>query len=155
MLRQTIVSSAGLKFATYGVKFQLKKAPLKFYRDVLQKSAGDLRYLEDNKADFIGASQLIRNIDTATLNYDLKMSLGHDERLRDDFFAGLNAVIMSGAETTELWKNQLALEADRLSLPVVYTPSGDLYAPYASPDTLLKTVNDHSSVAGRAARKGV
>ena len=154
MLRQTVVSSAGLKFATYGVKHQLKKAPLKFYRDVLQKSAGDLRYLEENEDDFIWASQLIRNIDTATVSYDLRMSLGHDERLRDDFFAGINAVIMSGQETTDLWKSQMALEAERLSLPVVYTPNGDLYAPYASPDALLTTIDDHSSVRQRLARHG-
>lgn len=154
MLRQTVVSSAGLKFATYGVKHQLKKAPLKFFRDVLQKSAGDLRYLEENTDDFIWASQLIRNIDTATVSYDLRMSLGHDERLRDDFFSGLNAVIMSGRETTDLWKNQLSLEAERLSLPVVYTPNGDLYAPYASPETLLTTIDDYSSAPERLARQG-
>lgn len=153
MLRQTVVSTAGLKFASYGVKHQLKKAPLKFYRDVLQKSPGDLRYLEDNKEDFVLAGQMIRNIDTATLNYDLKMSLGHDERLRDHFFDGLNAVVLSGLETTDLWKSQLALEAKRLSLPLVYAPSGDLYAPYASPDTLLTTIDNHSSIGGQDARQ--
>jgi hypothetical protein len=151
MLRQTVVSTAGLKFASYGVKHQLKKAPLKFYRDVLQKSPGDLRYLEDNKQDFVLAAQMIRNIDTATLNYDLKMSLGHDERLRDQFFDGLNAVVLSGLETTDLWQSQLASEADRLSLPLVYAPSGDLYAPYASPDTLLSTIDEHSSIRGQSA----
>jgi|GEM_PF-705825 len=153
MLRQTVVSTAGLKFASYGVKHQLKKAPLKFYRDVLQKSPGDLRYLEDNKEDFVLAGQMIRNIDTATLNYDLKMSLGHDERLRDGFFDGLNAVVFSGLETTDLWQSQLASEAERLSLPLVYAPSGDLYAPYASPDILLSTIDKHSSIGGQTARQ--
>ena len=144
MLRETVASSAGLKFAACGVRYMRKKDPLSFYRQILQKSPGDLRYLEANQHDFIWAGDLIRNINTATLNYDLRMSLSPDERLRDDFFQGLRAVIMSGQETTDLWKSQLVLEADRLSLPVVYAPSGDLYAPYASPDCLLSTIDEHS-----------
>lgn len=144
MLRQTVGSKAGLYFATYGVKHQLRKAPLTFYRGLLQKSPGDLRYFEENKASFLQASRLMRNIEASTFNYDLKMSLTQDHLLQDNFFHGANAVIMTGEETTELWQSQLQAEASRLSLPIVYAPSGDLYAPYASPDFLLTTMDEHS-----------
>lgn len=150
MLRQTVGSKAGLYFATYGVKYQLRRAPLTFYRQLLQKSDGDLSYFEENKPDFVKGSRLMRNIDAATYNYDLKMSLTDDPMLHDDFFAGTNAVVFSGEETTELWQSQLEQEADRLDLPVVYAPCGDLYAPYASADFFLKTINDHSKARRRS-----
>ncbi|MEO1188840.1 MAG: hypothetical protein AAFW60_07190, partial [Pseudomonadota bacterium] len=146
MLRQTVISSAGLKFATYGIKHQLSRAPLSFYRQLLQKSPGDLRYLEENQPDFLWASRLIRNIDAATLNYDLRQSLTDDERLHDDFFRGLNAVALTGSETTELWQREMESETARLSLPLVYVPSGDLYAPYASPEALLATIDEYSKL---------
>lgn len=144
MLRQTVGSKPGLYFATYGVKYQLRRAPLTFYRQLLQKSPGDLKYFEENKPEFLNASRLIRNIEASTFNYDLKMSLTSDPLLHDKFFAGTNAVIMTGEETTELWQSQLQAEANRLNLPIVYAPSGDLYAPYASADTLLTTIDEHS-----------
>lgn len=149
MLRQTVGSKAGLYFATYGLKYQLRKAPLTFYRQLLQKSPGDLRYFEDNKPEFVKASRLIRKIDASTFNYDLKMSLSTDPLLHDNFFTGVNAVILSGQETTDLWQSQLEKEAHRLGLEVEYAPSGDLYAPYVSPEKLLKVIGDRSRARQR------
>lgn len=149
MLRQTVSSKPGLYFATHGVKFQLRRAPLTFYRQLLQKSQGDLNYFEENKTDFVKGSRLMRSIDAATYNYDLKMSLTDDAALHDTFFAGTNAIVLSGTETTDLWKSQLEQESARLNLPVAYAPSGDLYAPYASPEFLLKTIDEHSKVRKR------
>ena len=57
MLRQTVGSKPGLYFATYGVKYQLRRAPLTFYRQLLQKSPGDLKYFEENKSEFLNASR--------------------------------------------------------------------------------------------------
>ncbi|MEM7327706.1 MAG: hypothetical protein AAF437_03135 [Pseudomonadota bacterium] len=147
MLRQTVVSWAGLKFAAYGVKHQLSKAPLAFYRQILQKSQGDLSYLERNQQDFLSASRLICKIEPATFNYDLRMSLARDERLHDAFFKGVNAIALSGRETTDLWQREMKAETSRLALPLVYAPSGDLYAPYASPQTLLSAIDEHSKCA--------
>jgi len=144
MLRETVVSRAGLKFAACGVKFQMRRAPLNFYRQILSKSPGDLRYLEANPDAFVSASRLFSNIEVDTFNYDLNMSLAEDEQLHDTFFAGLNAIIMTGEETTDVWKRELEAEATRLSLPVTYLPSGDLYAPYASPEGLIKTLRTHA-----------
>lgn len=150
MLRQTVSSKPGLFFATHGIKHQMRKAPLSFYRQLLQKSPGDLKYFEENKADFVIGSRLFRKIEAATFNYDLKMSLTHDQTLHDRFFEGVNAVILSGEETTELWQAELHKEAERLGLPVEYAPSGDLYAPYASPDAFLTTIDRHSRAKQRA-----
>ncbi|MEO1552785.1 MAG: hypothetical protein AAFR82_02540 [Pseudomonadota bacterium] len=154
MLRQTVISSAGLKFAAYGVKHQLARAPLEFYRQVLQKSPGDLQYLEDNQHDFLWASRLIRNIDNATFNYDLRMSLTEDQRLHDEFFKDLNVVVLSGVETTDLWQSQMETETTRLGLPLEYVPRGDLYAPYASPEAFLDTLDNHSKVKRKQANPG-
>lgn len=150
MLRQTVSSKPGLYFATYGIRHQMRKAPLTFYRQLLQKSPGDLAYFEANKADFLKASRLFRNIEASTFNYDLKMSLTHDGLLHDRFFEGINAVILSGEETTELWQSEMNKEAERLSLPVEHAPSGDLYAPYVSPDAFLNTIDRHSKIKRRA-----
>lgn len=151
MLRQTVESKAGLHFATYGIKYKLRKEPFSFYRQLLQKSPGDMRYFEEHRADFLAASQMIRNIEPATFNYDLRMSLAHDELLHDGFFDGVNALIISGTETTDLWKEQSEMEAARLSIPVEYLPHGDLYAPYASPHQFLQVLRDHSGLQRRAA----
>lgn len=137
MLRQTMGTKAGLHFATHGVKYLLKNDAESFYKQVLQKSRGDLDYLEHNKADFLKASELICAIEPNTFAYDLKMSLEPDPHLKDDFFKNIRAVALSGMETTPLWKSQLEAEAKRLALPVEYLPSGDLYAPYASADHFL------------------
>lgn len=140
MLRQTLGSKPGLHLAVQGVKYKLRSNPLAFYRQILQKSPGDLNYFERNKPDFLCAGRLIRNISAPTFYYDLKMSLSPDELLHDHFFSEINAVTFSGRETTTLWQSQLEGEAKRLDLPVVYAERGDLYAPYASPDKLLRTI---------------
>ena len=142
MLRQTIQSKAGLQIASFGVKFRLRKNPESFYRQVLQKSAGDLRYLQHNLVDFSRAAELFQHIEASTIEYDLNMSLKPDPLLKNGLFEALNAVAFSGLETTDHWKSQLNSEAERLGLAVEYAPHGDLYAPYASPDFLLKVIAD-------------
>ena len=67
----------------------------------------------------------------------MRMSLVTDPFLKDDFFNETSSVILSGSETTERWQSQLNQEADRLGLPVIYAPAGDMYVPYASPETLI------------------
>ena len=73
-----------------------------------------------------------------TVFYDIRMSLVMDPFRKDDFFDGTEAVILSGSETTERWQSQLNQEAERLNLPVVYAPAGDMFVPYASPQTLIE-----------------
>ena len=142
MLRQTIQSKAGLQIATFGVKYRMRRNPEGFYRQVLQKSAGDLGYMQGNMGDFQRAADLFQNIDAPTIEYDLNMSLKPDALLKDGLFENSNVLAFSGLETTDHWKSQLNQEADRLGIDVAYAPNGDLYAPYASPDFLLNVLGD-------------
>lgn len=137
MLRQTLISKSGLKIATQGLKSILKRRPVWFFKQVVQKSAGDVEYVTENAEDFIEASRLLQNVTPQTVFYDIRMSLVTDPFLKDDFFDGTPAVILSGSETTERWQSQLNQEAERLGLPVVYAPAGDMFVPYASPQTLI------------------
>ena len=140
MLRQTIQSKAGLQIASFGVKYRLRRNPVAFYSQVLQKSAGDLGYLQRNVADFERAGALFQNIEAQTIEYDLNMSLKPDSLLQDRLFESINAIAFSGLETTDHWKSQLEQEAKRVGVTVEYAPNGDLYAPYASPEFLLKVL---------------
>lgn len=150
MLRQTIQSKAGLQIASFGVKYRLRRNPEGFYSQVLQKSTGDLGYLQSNLADFERAAELFQSIEAQTIEYDLNMSLKPDALLKDGLFAATNAVAFSGLETTEHWKSQLNIEAKRLSIDVQYAPKGDLYAPYASPEFLLEVIKDRLDRSGVA-----
>lgn len=147
MIRQTISSRSGLKITVMGLKATLKRRPMVFYRQFAQKSDGDGDYISANAGDFLTASQLLQNITADTVFYDLRMSLIEDTLLEQDYFNGLDAVIMAGVETTEDWKRHIRKEAERLSLPVVFAPSGDLFVPYASPDSLLAILEAHRSGA--------
>ena len=150
MLRQTIQSRAGLQIASFGVKYRLRRNPEGFYGQVLQKSAGDLGYLQNNLADFERGAELFQGIEAQTIEYDLNMSLKPDSLLKDGLFETTNAVAFSGLETTDHWKSQLNQEAKRLSIDVEYAPNGDLYAPYASPEFLLKVITDRLNRLGAA-----
>ena len=142
MLRQTIQSKAGLQIASFGVKYRLRKSPESFYSQVLQKSPGDLGYLQRNFDDFNRSAELFQRIGVPTIEYDLNMSLKPDAMLKDGLFKSTNAIAFSGLETTGHWKNQLDKEAERLGITVEYAPKGDLFAPYASPEFLLKTIKN-------------
>jgi len=55
----------------------------------------------------------------------------------------VNGVILCGTETTEDWKRQIQGQSERLDFPLVFAPSGDLFVPYKSPDTLLELIEPH------------
>lgn len=140
MLRQTVQSKAGLKIASAGIKYRLRKKPLDFYRLLMHQSQGDVGYLNANSADFVAAGQLFQAVNPITIDCDLRMSLTPDLLLKDGLFAGGKAIAFSGLETPDHWRAQLDSEAARLSIPVAYAPRGDFLAPYASPDFLLSVI---------------
>jgi len=137
MLRQTLVSKSGLKIAAQGLKTLLNTRPIWFYKQFLQKSTGDLKYLSDNEQDFAKSAEILQNVTDEFAFYDIRMSLVPDPLLKDSYFEGLDAVILSGGETSFRWQTRLTEEAERLSLPVQFAPSGDVFVPYASPEALL------------------
>ena len=151
MLRQTVGSRSGLKIAVMGLKATLKRNPMMFYRQFAQKSPGDGDYISVNADDFHSASHLLQNISPDTVFYDLRMSLIEDVLLEPNYFDGIDAVILAGTETTKDWKQHIKTEAERLSLPVVFAPSGDLFVPYASPESLLEILRSNRGGAKPAA----
>lgn len=140
MLRQVVVSKSGVKIATRGFKSALNTNPIWFYRQFVQKSEGDKKYVADNASDFVTSGRVLQTLDSQTLLYDLHMSLSNDPVLSNQFFQGMNAVVLSGEETTASWKARLDEEAVRLSLPVFYAPKGDMFVPYASQESLLDII---------------
>nr|WP_070958819.1 hypothetical protein [Hyphomonas sp. Mor2] len=140
MVRQTLSSRGGLRLTVMGLKSALKRNPIWFYRQFAQKSAGDLDYVTENKADFEAASALMQNIAPETVYYDLQMALVHDTRVDASFFRDIEGVILCGTETTKPWKTRMAEQSKKWSFPIVFAPSGDLFVPYRSPQTLLDTL---------------
>ena len=140
MFRLMVHSSAGVKIASAGIKHRLRHKPLNFYRLLMHQSAGDVRYVDSNLADFVTAGQLFQLVDWKTIDYDMRTSLKPDPLLKDSLFSGVRAVAFSGVETPDHWQAQLNSEAVRLSIPVAYAPHGDFLAPYASPEFLVSVI---------------
>lgn len=137
MLRQTLVSKSGMKIATHGLQTLLKTRPIWFYKQFVQKSAGDLQYISENEPDITKAAEILQNIADEFAFYDIRMSLVPDPLLKDSYFEDIDAVVLSGSETSFRWQTRLVEEAERLSLPVQFATSGDVFVPYSSPDALL------------------
>ena len=147
LLDLTMRTKSGVRIAEVGLKHQLRKDPLKFYQDVLEKCRGDSRYAQENQSDLLQASRLLLNVDAETFLYDVRMSLLPDPALSDSYFSDLNAVILSGEETSDAWKTQLNSESRRLALPIRYGSSGDIFVPYTSPQALLSLIDDYGAFA--------
>lgn len=150
MVRQTLISRSGLKITVKGLKSALRRNPQWFYRQFAQKSAGDIAYVSENADDFFNASRLMQNISPETVYYDLQMAMVQDTNVDEAYFRDVTAVILCGEETTETWKTQIAGEAERFSIPLVFAPSGDLFVPYRSPDTLLGLLSEHLQGVARS-----
>lgn len=150
MVRQTFTSKGGLTITVMGLKSALKRNPLWFFRQFAQKSAGDIAYVAENEQDFRAAAVLMQNIEPQTIYYDLQMSLLIDTDVDQTHFRDVNAVVLCGTETTEDWKVQINDQADRLSVPLVFAPSGDLFVPYRSPAVLLEILDTHHARVERA-----
>ena len=147
MIRQTLASRSGLKIAVKGLRAVLRRDPLWFYRQFAQKSAGDVRYVENNPEDFRESAIMLKQLDERMFYYDLQTALIEDARWKPALTRDLNAVILSGEETTPAWKKTIIEEAKRLALPIVFADEGDLFVPYVSPDVLLKVLGKQVSAA--------
>lgn len=142
MIRQTLLSKSGLKIAVNGLRAVLRRDPVWFYKQFSQKSLGDIAYISNNLEDFRQAGLFLQKISPETMYYELQTALFEDVNWKPEITKASNAVIFSGVETTGKWKRQITAEADRLELPIVFAPSGDLFVPYASPDVLLRIIDE-------------
>lgn len=140
MIRQTLSSKSGLKIAVRGLRAVLRRDPLWFYRQFAQKSKGDVQYVTDNPDDFRQSAIILKQLKPEMYFYDLQTALVEDTRWQPDLTRGMNAVILSGSETTPTWKKTITEEAARLELPIVFADAGDLFVPYVSPDELLRVL---------------
>lgn len=136
MIRQTLLSKSGLKIAVSGLRAVLRRDPIWFYKQFSQKSPGDMAYVAENQGDFQQAGLHLQRISPETMYYELQTALIEDVHWQASVTRASNAVILSGAETTRNWKREITKEADRLGLPIVFAPAGDLFVPYVSPETL-------------------
>ena len=141
MIRQTVLSRSGLKIAVRGLRAVLRRDPIWFYRQFAQKSAGDIAYIEANLTDFRNAGVFLQQLEPDLYFYELRSALIDDTEWNPDACRAMNAVILSGKETTKKWKESIVAEADRLSLPIMFADAGDLFVPYASPDRLLEALD--------------
>ena len=141
MIRQTVLSKSGLKIAVRGLRAVLRRDPIWFYRQFAQKSAGDIAYIEANLADFQNAGAFLQHLEPDLYFYELRSALIDDTKWDPDVCRAMNAVILSGKETTKNWKTSIVAEADRLGLPIMFADAGDLFVPYASPDRLLEALD--------------
>ncbi|NQY39420.1 MAG: hypothetical protein HRT80_04900 [Henriciella sp.] len=148
MLKQIMTSKSGLRVAIRGMKLLIRKDPVAFYNHIYHKNEHDLRYIEENAEDYREAGDYALATDPAQLFYDAIMLLDHDPLLRDGYFSDTFGTILIGKDSAEHWRTQMRLEADRLGLPIVQAPEGDLSCAYASPETVLSIieVNTHLSV---------
>jgi pimeloyl-ACP methyl ester carboxylesterase len=140
MLKQTIASKSGLQIATQGMKLLIRREPITFYKNILQKNPGDLDYVDRNEADYYEAGALALQTKPSLMYYDARMCLSHDPLLKESFFDGIDAAILIGRNTTDLWRNEMEKEAARLDLPIMLAPRGDVFCAYVSPETVLKTI---------------
>ncbi|MEL6664767.1 MAG: hypothetical protein AAFQ24_01440 [Pseudomonadota bacterium] len=145
MIRQTVLSKSGLKIAVRGLRAVLRRDSLWFYRQFAQKSAGDVAYIKANESDFLTAGMFLQKLQPDLYFYELRSALIDDTEWNPAHFRDMDAVILSGTETTENWKASIVDEADRLGLPIIFADSGDLFVPYASPDSLVEILEQHSS----------
>lgn len=142
-LKQAMRSRTAMKLSILGTKLALKRSPSLFYRQVLQKSAGDLKYFEANKQDFSAASLNYQNMTASMIAYDVRTSMQNDPSLSDNFFENDNCVTFTSIEADANWRRGLQAESERLSLPITFASEGDFFAPYLCPGHLIKTIEQY------------
>lgn len=150
MLKQIVTSKSGLKVAIQGMKLLIRKDPIAYYNHIYHKNKHDLRYVQDNAEDYKEAGGYALETDPAQLFYDTIMLLDHDPLLRDGYFANTAGTILIGQDSSEHWRTQMRLEADRLGLPIAKAPKGDLFCAYASPETLVSVIELNTQLSAYA-----
>lgn len=142
MLRQIISSKSGLRVAEAGMKLMIKNDTLTWFRTILRKSPGDMAYVDAHSQDYEEAGRLGLKTSAGMLYYDANMCLMKDPLLKDGYFQGVNAAILIGADSTQLWRDEMAKEAQRLDLPLHLASDGDIFCAYASPEDVLRILRE-------------
>ena len=145
MLKQIITSQSGLRVAEAGMKMLLRNDPLSFYQTILKTSPGDLAYVEANASDYEAAGALELQITGGMLFYDAVMCLTEDRILKDGYFAGVNASVLIGRDSSDTWKRNMLKETERLNLPLHYAVRADIFSAFASPEAVIALIRGEDS----------
>lgn len=140
MLKQIVTSKSGLQVAFRGLKLLIQRDPIAFYQNIFAKNDADLNYVQCHADDYREAGDICLSVDANQLFYDTIMCLGHDPMLKDGFFANVPGAILIGRDSGDLWRRQMIREAQRVQLPLLFAPRGDLLCAYASPELVLDTI---------------
>lgn len=147
MLQQVITSKSGLHVAAKGIKLLARRDPVSFYKHIFQGHPEDIAYVEANPDDYKEAGKYLIDTDASLLYYDALMCLRPDPLLKDTYFDGRQVVVLVGEHSGEYWKDEMEKEANRLGLPLVYAPHGDLFSGYASPSSVIDIVERYRGEA--------
>lgn len=150
MLKQIVTSKSGLQVAFRGLKLLIQRDAIAFYRHIFAKNQADLDYVEHNANDYREAGELCLSITASQLYYDTIMCLGHDPMLKDGFFANVSGAILIGRDSNDLWRKPMHREANRVQLPLLYAPHGDLLCAYVSPELVLETIHASKTLHNKA-----
>lgn len=138
LISQTIESRAGARISLGAIRQAGKQFGSQWlYQTCFQKSAGDVAFVKTYPREMSEAWEVGSAIAVETWQQELYPSLKEDPFLRDGLFSSLPALAVSGAETTDTWKEGFEAEAARLGVPVAYLGSGDVMAVYQSGTELL------------------
>lgn len=140
MLRQIVTSKSGLQVAFKGLKLLIQRDPIAFYNHIFSKNQADLDYVSANAEDYRVAGEICLGVSANQLFYDTTMCLGHDAMLKDNFFESTSGAVLIGRESSDLWQAQMVRESQRVRLPLIYSPTGDLLCAYTSPDLVMETI---------------
>ena len=127
------------------MKMLLRNDPLSFYQTILKTSPGDLAYVEANASDYEAAGALELQITGGMLFYDAVMCLTEDRILKDGYFAGVNASVLIGRDSSDTWKRNMLKETERLNLPLHYAVRADIFSAFASPEAVIALIRGEDS----------
>ncbi len=138
ILQQTLLSESGARISLAAMRRLGRQFGARWiYETCLQKSPGDVAFIRNHLEEASEAWRIGSSIDHLTFQEELLGSLRADPLLADGVFAGVNALAVSGQETTDTWKAGFESEARRLGLKTHYLPQGDILAVYQCADALL------------------
>ena len=150
MLKQIVTSKSGLQVAFRGMKLLIRRDPIAFYQHIFAKNIADLDYVQCHADDYREAGNICLSVNANQLFYDTIMCLGHDPMLKNGFFANVTGAVLIGRESGDLWRRQMIRETQRVQLPLLFAPRGDLLCAYASPELVLDTVSPASAFNEKA-----
>lgn len=145
-IEQTLTSVPGARLALMGLKGARSVFGQYWVTEnFMQKSAGDLDYLHNNRELFAEAMECLSDgLDIHTFIMELRGTLGEDPFLLDGCFDGMPVVSVSGEETSDVWKTAIRAEAERVRVPLHFFPSGDALVLHQSARELMDLVGRFS-----------